>query len=189
MLSKTTINWLFNNIGVFNKHKGLLCPWNQSFCKILYWKTKYAGELVSSNTPMILKINLRLSNIMSQKQFHGFIFVAHSTINKEKNETQWVKKNLQKLKKWLKCLRNVRNIRNVKARNVKVNINKKRVMFSNLNIWETTKCLSKTTDFNCKVAVDEKKIISYHCHVFHKSIVAFMVKAQNNNTTLKFIKA
>ena len=39
-------------------------------------------------------------------------------------------------------------------------------MFSNLKILKTAKCLSKTADFNWKGAVFEKKIISYHQHVF-----------------------
>ena len=48
--------------------------------------------------------------------------------------------------------------------NMKVNINEERVMLSIPKIRETTKCLSKPTDFNWKSAVYEKETISHHCH-------------------------
>ena len=44
-----------------------------------------------------------------------------------------------------------------RAINIKVNINKYRVIFTNLQILKTTKYLSKATDFNRKSAVYEKK--------------------------------
>ena len=44
-----------------------LCPFKTNIFKLLHRKTKYPGELVSSNTQMIQKLNLRVWDMRSRK--------------------------------------------------------------------------------------------------------------------------
>ena len=52
----------------------------------------------------------------------------------------------------------------VQSNNIKGNINKKRVIFSNLKISQTTESLSKSTGFNQKSALYENKTIIFDHH-------------------------